>query len=317
MRMRLGRPDLDAYAARFDVPAAAGDVSVTFLGVSGLLFDDGTSAVMTDGYFSRPPLVRVVLGKVAPDVARVGSALARLGLDDGDGGRGLDAVVPVHTHLDHVMDSAVVARRTGAVLVGGESAANVGRGAGLAEDRIRVVIPQEPVSYGAFTLTFVRSVHCPPDRFPGAITEPLVPPAKAAAYRCGEAWSVLVEHSSGRTALVQGSAGFVPGALDGWRADVAYLGVGQLGLQAEEYVSTGSRPCRRWALAGWSSSTGTTSSAPSTSRCAHCRSPATTSTSPCGSSPRLPTTSRSPSTCPRCGAAKTPGRAWIDSHETA
>jgi L-ascorbate metabolism protein UlaG (beta-lactamase superfamily) len=236
MRMRLGRPDLDAYAARFDVPAAAGDVSVTFLGVSGLLFDDGTSAVMTDGYFSRPPLVRVVLGKVAPDVARVGSALARLGLDDGDGGRGLDAVVPVHTHLDHVMDSAVVARRTGAVLVGGESAANVGRGAGLAEDRIRVVIPQEPVSYGAFTLTFVRSVHCPPDRFPGAITEPLVPPAKAAAYRCGEAWSVLVEHSSGRTALVQGSAGFVPGALDGWRADVAYLGVGQLGLQAEEYI---------------------------------------------------------------------------------
>ena len=34
------------------------------------------------------------------------------------------------------------------------------------------------------------------------------------------------EHASGRTALIQGSAGFVPGSLTGRRADVAYLGVG-------------------------------------------------------------------------------------------
>jgi L-ascorbate metabolism protein UlaG (beta-lactamase superfamily) len=37
---------------------------------------------------------------------------------------------------------------------------------------------------------------------------------------------------------VQGSAGFRPGALDGQQADVAYLGVGQLGLQSEEYIRT-------------------------------------------------------------------------------
>jgi L-ascorbate metabolism protein UlaG (beta-lactamase superfamily) len=136
------------------------------------------------------------------------------------------------------MDSATVARRTGAVLIGGESAANVGRGAGLTDDRIHVVTPDEPVSYGAFTLTFLESRHCPPDRYPGIITEPLAPPAHAAAYKCGEAWSVLVEHASGRTALVQGSAGSVPGALDGRRADVAYLGVGQLGVQDEDYIQT-------------------------------------------------------------------------------
>ena len=37
--------------------------------------------------------------------------------------------------------------------------------------------------------------------------------------------------------LVVGSAGFVPGALTGHRADVAYLGIGQLGLQSERYVT--------------------------------------------------------------------------------
>ncbi|SCL63868.1 MBL fold metallo-hydrolase [Micromonospora peucetia] len=234
MRIKLGRPDLDAYADRFDVPPSAEDFGVTFLGVSSLLFDDGDTAVLTDGFFSRPSLLRVALGRLAPDNARIDSALARLGLDHG--GRRLAAVIPVHTHFDHVMDSATVALRTGALLAGGRSAASVGRGAGLADGRIHVVTPHEPMSLGAFTLTFVESEHCPPDRFPGTITEPVAPPARASAYRCGEAWSVFVEHASGRTALVQGSAGYRPGALDGHRADVVYLGVGQLGVQDEDYI---------------------------------------------------------------------------------
>jgi L-ascorbate metabolism protein UlaG (beta-lactamase superfamily) len=69
------------------------------------------------------------------------------------------------------------------------------------------------------------------------ITEPVIPPTKVAAYRCGEAWSTLVHHRpTDRRLLIQGSAGFVPGALAGRRADVVYLGVGQLGLQPEQYM---------------------------------------------------------------------------------
>ena len=236
MRMRLGRPRLDGYADRFDVPSADGDFGVTFLGVATLLFDDGEHAVMTDGFFSRPSLLRVGLGRITPDDGRIDSALVRLGLDEPGGATRLRAVVPVHTHFDHVMDSAAVARRTGAELAGGQSAAMVGRGAGLPDDQIRVVPRHEPVGYGSFTLTWVESTHSPPDRYPGPIDEPVVPPVKAAAYRCGEAWSLLIRHGSGRTALVQGSAGHVPGALDGHRADVAYLGVGQLGVLDEEYI---------------------------------------------------------------------------------
>ncbi|NYH55407.1 L-ascorbate metabolism protein UlaG (beta-lactamase superfamily) [Nocardiopsis arvandica] len=236
MRWKPGRPDLGAHAARFDVPPAGPHLGVTFLGVSTLLFDDGESALMTDGFLSRPGLLRVALGKLAPDPARVTGALGRLGFGPLDGGRRLDAVVPVHTHFDHALDSAFVAARTGATLVGGESAANVGRGAGLAEDRIVVAGPGEPVSCGAFTLTMVESEHSAPDRFPGSIGRPLVPPARATAYKCGEAWSLLVEHTSGRTALVQGSAGYTPRALGGRRADVAYLGVGQLGHRGEGHI---------------------------------------------------------------------------------
>jgi L-ascorbate metabolism protein UlaG (beta-lactamase superfamily) len=211
--------------------AAGAPLTVTWLGVATLLLDDGTSALMTDGYFSRPSLPRVVGRRLAPSQPRIDGCLSRARVSR------LAAVIPVHTHIDHAMDSAVVAERTGARLVGGESAANVGRGHGLAEDRLVVATPGTAVTLGAYEVTLIESRHCPPDRFPGVITAPVVPPVKASAYRCGEAWSTLVHHlPSGRRLLIQGSAGFVPDALAGQRADVAYLGVGQLGLQPERYL---------------------------------------------------------------------------------
>lgn len=232
MRLKLGRPDIARYADRFDAPAAEpGAPSVTWMGVATLLIDDGSSALLTDGYFSRPSLAKIATGKVAPSPARVDGCLARAAVSR------LAAVIPVHTHIDHALDSALVADRTGAQLVGGRSAANVGRGYGLAEDRIVVAVSGEPIRLGAYDVTLIESHHCPPDRFPGVIDEPVIPPVKASAYRCGESWSTLVRHrSTGRRLLIQGSAGFVEGALAGHRADAVYLSVGQLGLQPRSYL---------------------------------------------------------------------------------
>jgi L-ascorbate metabolism protein UlaG (beta-lactamase superfamily) len=233
MRYKLGRPDLDHYRSFFDAPPAGTDaeLTVTWAGVTTLLIDDGESALMTDGFFSRPSLVEVGVRAISPSIPRIDGCLARLGVQR------LEAVLPVHTHFDHVMDSAVVAERTGAKVVGGTSAAQVGRGHGLPEERLVVVSPGEPISLGAYDVTLIDSGHCPPDRFPGVITEPVVPPVKASAYKCGEAWSTLVHHRpSERRQLIVGSAGFVPGALNGQRAEVVYLGIGQLGLQPEQYL---------------------------------------------------------------------------------
>ncbi|HEX6198499.1 MAG TPA: MBL fold metallo-hydrolase [Jiangellaceae bacterium] len=230
MRLKFGRPEISRYWGHFDVPRARDALSVTFLGVSSLLLEDGESAVLTDGFFSRPSLLRVAAGKISPNLARIEAVLTRAGVER------LDAVLPVHTHYDHAMDSAVVAERTGAVLAGGESAANIGRGHGLGPEQVRVVTSGDAVTFGNFGLTWIESAHCPPDRFPGHIDHPVTPPVKANAYKCGEAWSILAEHTTGKTALVQGSAGFVEGSLTGRRADVAYLGVGQLGVLSEDYI---------------------------------------------------------------------------------
>jgi L-ascorbate metabolism protein UlaG (beta-lactamase superfamily) len=233
MRLKAGRPDLRNYSGYFDVPDAKADAPLTVIwaGVTTLLVDDGSSALMTDGFFSRPGLAAVGLGQIAPSAARIDGSLERLGVNR------LEAVLPVHTHFDHAMDSAVVAQRTGARLVGGKSAVQVGIGGGLTEDRLIVATPGEAITLGDYEVTLIEAQHCPPDRFPGVIVTPVTPPVRTSAYKCGEAWSTLVHHRpSDRRLLIIGSAGYVPGALAGQRAEVVYLGIGQLGVQPERYL---------------------------------------------------------------------------------
>ncbi|MCH9641751.1 MAG: MBL fold metallo-hydrolase [Actinomycetia bacterium] len=232
MRLKLGRPDLSAYAAQFDVPPASPTtpVSTAWAGVTTLLIDDGNSALLTDGFFSRPSFPTVAARPLESSRPRIDAGLSQLGITR------LEAVVPLHTHYDHAMDSATVAELTNARLIGGTSAALIGRGHGL--DRVDTVESGESITAGNYDITLIEGSHCPPDRFPGSVTAPVVPPARASAYKCGEAWSMLVGHRpSGRQLLIVGSAGFVPGALAGRRADVAYLGVGQLGLQSPSYIT--------------------------------------------------------------------------------
>jgi L-ascorbate metabolism protein UlaG (beta-lactamase superfamily) len=222
------------------IPEAAaagpgGEVRVTWLGVTTLLFDDGATRLLTDGFFSRPGLLDLALDRgVAPDLPGIDRALAAAGIER------VAAVIPVHSHYDHAMDAGEVAKRTGAVVVGSASTAQVARGAGLPEERIVVPADGEPLRFGAFEVALHRSRHAPiadgQPPFPGTIDAPLVPPAPVSAWREGGSFSIVVAHPRG-TALVQGSAGYVEGALEGVAADVVLLGVGGLDRLGSDYAA--------------------------------------------------------------------------------
>ena len=201
-------------------------LTVMFVGVATLLFDDGETAIMTDGYFSRPGQNN--LRAILPDREGISKALKRAGVTS------LAAVIPVHSHFDHALDSPIVAMQTGALLVGSSSTANIGRGYGLPEERIRTVKFGDSVSFGRFKVHFLQSAHLPTGYASGPITAPLTVPAAASAFGQGDAYSLLIEHE-GRRILVQGSAGFVPGALQGRSADVIYLGTGGLSTRDAAY----------------------------------------------------------------------------------
>ncbi|AKJ14853.1 metallo-beta-lactamase [Streptomyces incarnatus] len=232
MRMPLGRPSLRPYLPYRQRPMTGDPALVAhFLGTSSVLLSDGETSVLNDGFVTRPGMLRVALGRIAPDRPLVRAAIDRLRV------RNLAAVVCAHSHYDHALDAPVWALETGAELVGSPSTANIGRGLGVPEPRLRVVADGETVSYGRFDLTFLESVHSPGDRFPGTVDEPLVPPARAGAWRTGAAYSVLVAHPAGRV-LLHASANVRPGALRGRSADVIYLGIGNLGRQSAEFLRT-------------------------------------------------------------------------------
>jgi L-ascorbate metabolism protein UlaG (beta-lactamase superfamily) len=203
-----------------------GALTARWYGTTALLLSDGEQALMIDPFFSRPPGVLPMMRNalIEPDAALIKQWLARAGVSH------LDAVLVSHSHFDHSMDAGVVARDTGALLLGSESTANVGRGAGLDEAQIRVIQPQQPITVGRYTIRFFESRHAGATggRPTGDITAPLVPPAHYLDYRLGGAYSILIEHPAGRV-LHHGSAGFVEGALRGQHADIVFLGAALIG----------------------------------------------------------------------------------------
>jgi len=215
-------------------PEGTPAVSVTWYGVSTLLFDDGETKVLTDGFFSRP-LFEDLESIAEPDTAQIARLVETADLHD------LAMITAVHSHFDHAMDVGVVALATGATVFGSESTANVARGAGVDESRIVVVDDRRTERYGDFAVTLIRSAHLPLEDggppIPGTIDAPLVPPAPIGAWKEGGSYTVLIEHPAG-TAVVQGSAGYIEGGLDDVTADVVYLGVGGVGIPGKEHVGS-------------------------------------------------------------------------------
>jgi L-ascorbate metabolism protein UlaG (beta-lactamase superfamily) len=173
--------------------------------------------------------LRTLAARIAPDEAAIDAALARAQLQEAA------AVITAHSHYDHAMDAPIVARRLGAVLIGSASTANIARGLGFPEQRIHLATPGEPMRFGAFEVTLLASQHFPHGMAMGEIDVPLVPPARATAYREGGSYSILVRHSLG-TLLIQGSAGWKDGALATEQADVAFLGLAGLGTRDPSYT---------------------------------------------------------------------------------
>jgi hypothetical protein len=171
------RPSLEQYASRVMQPAAAdAPLRIRFAGVATLVFDDGETVWMTDGFFSRPSFAQLVFARIEPDQAAIQRGLKKLEIDR------LAAVVPVHSHYDHAMDAPLVALQSGAQLIGSESTLNIGRGLGMPEERMRKVGAGESVALGRWRLTFLASRHVPlPMVTSGGVLTvdaPLVPPAR-------------------------------------------------------------------------------------------------------------------------------------------
>jgi L-ascorbate metabolism protein UlaG (beta-lactamase superfamily) len=157
---------------------------------------------------------------IGPDAGKIDECINRAS------GRKAAAVLVGHSHFDHLLDAPEFAKKTGAVLAGSESTANAGRGAGLPEEKIRVIKNGDSLDIGAFSVRFVEGVHGPAFLgripYPGVIDRPLHPPARAADYRLGGFFGMVISHPLG-TFIHHGSAGWIPGMYSGVKADTVFL----------------------------------------------------------------------------------------------
>ena len=243
------RPNLDNVDWPAGPEPAENTLHATWLGVTTVLLDDGETQILIDGFFSRPSLASVALRQpIDNDAVTINYAMHEFGM------RRLAAIIPVHSHYDHAMDVGAIAKRSSASVVGSESTANIARGAGVPEDQVVVANNGETYEFGEFKVRLLPSRHGPIGwrgsvPLPGTIDEPLELPEAITAMRLGTAYSILIEHPQGTT-LVQGSSGFVDGALDNIPVDLALLcsyGLTSLGREyAEQYwqamvTSTGAK----------------------------------------------------------------------------
>ena len=234
----LARPgSIDHYRKHYlretDKEPGNGAVKVTFLGTGTLLFDDGETQVMTDGFFSRPSFLKVARGKIETDPTVVDAALKRAGVER------LKALFVAHSHYDHAFDVAHVARKTGAKLHGSVSTLNIGKGGGLKAEQMQLFEPGKEVKVGRFTVSVLKSKHTPPiagvnDDLGEVIDKPLKQPASFRDYKEGGSFDILIRHG-GNTVLVKPSDNFVEGALDRVRVDVLFLGTAGMGTYKKDF----------------------------------------------------------------------------------
>jgi L-ascorbate metabolism protein UlaG (beta-lactamase superfamily) len=214
-------------------PPKDGAVRVTFLGTATLLFDDGETQLLTDGFLTRPAARQVALGPIATDPKVVDAALDRAKASR------VKALFVGHSHYDHALDSAYVAKRTRAVLHGSASTLNVGRGGGVPEKQMVQFRPGQEYTVGRFRVTVFAGRHSPPipglnDDLGRTIDAPLKQPAVFTAYKEGGSFDFLIRHDK-LSVLVNPAGNAVPGEFKGVRADVLFLSVGALDLQTDEY----------------------------------------------------------------------------------
>ena len=213
------------------------DVKITFLGTSSLLFDDGQTQILIDGFFSRPNTLQVGFGKIKTNTKRVENTLAKAKIDR------LKGVFVCHSHYDHVLDAPFIAKKTNAVLYGSNSTIQTGIGANLQPENMHEFKPDETITIGDFSIKILASKHTPPFRAFGKtnatdpnhpnIDKPLAQPTKVDNYIEGGTFDFYITHRSkndnDKRFLVKASTNFIENALDAYPCDAIFLGCAMLG----------------------------------------------------------------------------------------
>lgn len=149
------------------IPArrAAGRLRLTHFGAAAWRITDGRTTVYVDPYFSRLRTVKV-FGTTFPPPSNDPRPV--YGYDDvlvSDTAmidrhvKRADFILISHSHFNHCMDMPYIARKTGAMVIGTESTANLARASGVPDRQLIPVHGGEDFEFGAISIRVIPSLH--------------------------------------------------------------------------------------------------------------------------------------------------------------
>jgi L-ascorbate metabolism protein UlaG (beta-lactamase superfamily) len=226
-----------AAAQRPESPAPS-RVTLKYLGTAGWEISDGRTTLLVDPYLSRLHMTspnddvlpgdtrrRFTPGDAAEsDTATIDEHIQRA-----------DFILITHTHTDHVLDVPYIARKTGATVIGTESARNLARAYGIPGDKLIVARGGDDLEFESWSVRVIPSLHGILRRAPFLRRDPNAPPAPsvipldAAAplhlnqFAEGGTLAYLIR-LGGKQILVFGSMNYIEREVEGLRPDVALVG---------------------------------------------------------------------------------------------
>lgn len=242
-RAPLDQPSLLPYERLMHAPAETpGPLDIRFLGSSTIVLRDGPTTILTDGFFTRPSTLSLVASSLSSDPKRVGEGL-RLG---GFGERPqAQALFVAHAHHDHVLDSAAVAERTGATLIGDPSSIKVAAGHRPALANMCIAVHGDRFAIGNFTVTVFETPHSAGDLpfIRGKVRSSGVKKRRIFDFKTSTSHAYHVQHKDNdgriRRILIVPSANYNWSSFGNVKAEVVFLAVAKLHKlsveEAQEY----------------------------------------------------------------------------------
>jgi L-ascorbate metabolism protein UlaG (beta-lactamase superfamily) len=242
---------LQTAAAAAEVTETRRPVKITYLGNAGWQIDDGHKIILVDPFISefRTSEQHEQVSGDDPIITPWAEGIdAHI--------RKADYILITHGHEDHMLDAPYIAKRTGAVIICHESAANIARAYGIGDSftpsnvdvgkikqqQLIVVRGGEDFQLDGFSLEVITSLHTAlfdkryNDGFWAGSTRPgLKAPLHESDYAEGGTLIYLLR-IAGHRIFIMGSMNYIEREIDGLRPDVAIIGAGSDRKQIYNYA---------------------------------------------------------------------------------
>ena len=226
-------------------PAAAalqsGEIRLTYLGNAGWEIADGRTIILVDPFLTQ--FARWTPSGPAPAIGPNALYPADTALINKHVQRA-DYIVITHGHPDHALDAGYISRRTGAVIIGHETAANLARAYGVTDSSLITVIGGEDYEFDDFSLKVIPNIHSALDHkryynntrgIVGTAPRGLRAPLRRRDYVEGGNLAYLLR-IGGHEILVMGSMNYIEREMDGLRPDIALIGANSQRLEVRDYT---------------------------------------------------------------------------------